>query len=44
MEYIMYFKISRRLEIAALEAKLTKIRSLKQGMMQKLLTERIRLI
>lgn len=31
-------------EIAALEAKLTKARNLKQGMMQELLTGRIRLV
>ena len=31
-------------EIAALEAKLTKARQVKQGMMQELLTGRIRLI
>jgi type I restriction enzyme S subunit len=31
-------------EIAALEAKLTKARALKQGMMQELLTGRIRLV
>jgi type I restriction enzyme S subunit len=31
-------------EIATLEAKLTKARQLKQGMMQELLTGRIRLI
>ena len=31
-------------EIAALEAKLTKARSIKQGMMQELLTGRIRLV
>ena len=31
-------------EIAALEAKLAKARSLKQGMMQELLTGRIRLV
>jgi len=31
-------------EMAAMEAKLTKARSLKQGMMQELLTGRIRLV
>ena len=31
-------------EIAALEAKMTKARALKQGMMQELLTRRIRLV
>ena len=33
-----------RAEIAALEAKLSKARQLKQGMMQELLTGRIRLL
>ena len=43
-EYIAGVLIEMDEEIAALEAKLAKARQIKQGMMQELLTGRIRLV